>query len=97
MGSIYHIQTNPKAWSAYNSGKKLKEEYGGHELMKICYGVFDDFPGIQDLEMYMRKPVYDKLMSGEYRVSKESHCKRSLIITDKSGNIIEPIKEDFCY
>ena len=97
MGSIYYIHTNPKAWAAYDTGKKLKDEYGGDELMKIRYGVFDDFPGIQDLEMYMRKQVYTKLMSGEYKVSRESHSKRSLVITDKNGTVIEPVKEDFCY
>jgi hypothetical protein len=65
--------------------------------MKVCYGVFDDFPGVQDMEIYMRKSVYNKLLSGEYIVAKESDFKRSLIIKDKNGNIVEPVKEDFCY
>lgn len=89
MGSICCINTNPNAWAAYDSGKHLKPEFGGEPLMTVRYGTFDDDPdGLIDLEMSMRKSVYDKLMNGTYKVSPDSRWRRQLIITDRDGNII---------
>lgn len=97
MGSICSINRNPKTWKMYYPDKKLKDKFGGDTLVHITYGSFDDYPQIFDLEMLMREGIYKKLISGEYIVSKDSHWKRKLIITDKEGNIIEPIDSEFCY
>ena len=97
MGSICSINRCPKTWPAYLSGKKLKDEYGGEDLMTIQYGFFDDDLRAFDMEMYMRKSVYEKLMSGEYSVRKDSSIMRRLIIIDKDGQEIKPMAEDFCY
>ena len=92
MGSIWYISTNPMRWTAYETGTRLKEEYGGEELIKICYGSFDDDPGGSvDLEMLMRRSVYEKVMSGEYSVSPESKKRRKLILIDHSGKEVPPI------
>lgn len=89
MGSICSINTNPATWPAYDSGRKLKPEFGGESLMTVRYGTFDDDPGgLTDMEIYMRTSVYDKLMDGTYKVSPDSCWRRKLIITDKGGNII---------
>lgn len=92
MSSICFINTNPQAWRAYDAGMKLKPEYSGEELMKICYGSLDDDPDCAcDMEMFMRKSVYDKLMDGTYVVSAESKWQRRLIITTKTGEPVAPI------
>ena len=46
------------------------------------------------MEMHMRKSIYENLMSGKYKVSKD-HI-RELRVLDENNNIIEPINE-FCY
>lgn len=97
MGSICHINRNPKTWKMYYPDKKLKEKYGGDTLVHIAYGSFDDYPQMFDLEMLMRESIYNKLVSGEYLVSEDSSWKRKLIVTDKEGKIIEPIDSEFCY
>lgn len=89
MGSICHINMNPTTWTAFDNGKRLKPEFGGEPLMTVRYGTLDDDPdGLVDLEMSMRKSVYDKLISGAYKISPDSRWRHKLIITDKDGNII---------
>ena len=97
MGSICSINRNPKTWPAYLSGKKLKPEYGGEDLMAITYGFFDDDLRAFDMEMYMRKSIYDKCISGEYRIRRDSSTMRRLIVIDKHGTEVKPIASDFCY
>ena len=92
MGSICYINTNPKTWRAYDAQVKLKPEYSGEELMKICYGSLDDDPdGACDMEMFMRKSIYENLINGTYVVSPESKWQKRLIITTKTGEPITPI------
>lgn len=97
MGSICYINRNPKTWNMYYSDKKLKEKYGGDTLVHITYGSFDDYPQMFDLEMLMREKIYNRLISGEYRVSEDSHWKRKLIVVNKDGEVIEPIDSEICY
>ena len=97
MGSIYSINRNPKIWEMYHSDKKLKEKYGGESLVTVIYGTLDDYPQILNLEMYMRESVYNKLMSGEYTVSKDSVFCNALVIVDSKGERVLPVLEDFCY
>lgn len=92
MGSICYIDTNPNRWKVRETNKKLKEEYGGEELLEVCYGSLDDDPGgAFDMEMYMRKSIYEKLIAGKYKVSPESKWKRKLIVLDVAGNEVPPV------
>lgn len=97
MGSIVHINTRPRTWTAYDSGRKLRKEYGGEPIWYVCYGTHDDDPvGVTDLDMYMRESVYNKLISGEYHIQLNSN-RRAFTVCDKDGNTIEPISPGFCY
>ena len=98
MGSIYHIETNPNRWPMFCSSKQLKPELGGDKLVTIRYGSCDDDPdGICGLDMYMREEVYQKLLSGEYKIHPDSRYRHRLIVIDINGNVLPPIKEGFCY
>lgn len=98
MGAFCHIEKNPKEWIIFTTDCKLKPEYGEEELYKVRYGVFDDEPGGQfDLEMYMRKSIFQKAISGKYRVSKESKSKKRLILLDFDEHEIKPLIADICY
>ena len=89
MGSIIHIKSNPTTWKVYDSGKCLKEEYGGEKLLTVHYGFFDDDPcGVCDMEMYMRESIYQKLLNNEYVVSANSKFHQKLILLDKNGNVV---------
>lgn len=90
IGSITYINRNPKQWRAYDSGKKLKPEFGGEKLMVIYYGTFDDDPdGTCEMTMYMRESVYNNLMTGTYSVSPNSMHR--LIILDENKHIVPSI------
>ena len=98
MGSIIYINRHPDTWTVLFGDWRLKESFGGDKLIKVRYGTFDDDPsGAFDLEMFMRNSVYDKLLSGEYHVSPDSCFSKTLVIVDKTGKMIKPVKEDFCY
>lgn len=46
MGSICYICSDPKLWNGYETGQKLREEYGGEALIKVSYGTLDDYPEV---------------------------------------------------
>ena len=95
MGSIVHINRNPKTWVTIDEGYTLTGPYNYAPILKIRYGSFDDDPdGLVEMEMHMRKSIYENLMSGKYKVSRE-HI-RELRVLDENNQIIEPIN-DFCY
>lgn len=92
MGSICYINSNPATWSVVESKKKLKAEYGGEPLLEVSYGIFDDYPeGPQELTMYMRKSVYDMLISGRYTVAEDSKWRHKLILLDCNGRVVPPL------
>ena len=96
MGSIIHINKKPKTWFTLDEGKMLNDNYGNEPIIKIRYGSCDDDPdGFVYLEMYMRRNIYEKLVSGEYNISRIHH--RELKIVDRSGNIIAPISDGVIY
>ena len=98
MGSICNIITKPQNWIAYDSGLKCKEKFGGEDLIKIKFGTFDDDPdGLSDMEMYIRKSIYEKLLNGTYTVSKESSLKRKLIILDENNFIVPSLSDENIY
>ena len=96
MGKIYYINKNPKTWHAHETNMTLKPEYGGEKLMKITYGECDDYPtGLTDLDMYMRKSIYQSIMSEEFRVGSKDG--QTLTVYDNDGNEILPLTEGIIY
>ena len=92
MGSICWIDGNPKRWRACETGQELKPEFGGEELVQVYYGTFDDDPGgAFELEMLMRRSVYEKALSGEYMVSPASKWEHRLILIDSKCKEVVPI------
>lgn len=92
MRTINSINTEPGAWPVRPTNKKTKPEFGGEPVVQIVYGNLDrDSDGLFELEMLMRKSVYDKLKSGEYSVSAESERLNKLIVIDRAGQIIKPL------
>ena len=91
IGSICYINKNPRTWHSEETSLVTKKEYGSEELVKICYGEFDDFPAPFELTMLMRKSIYNKLISGEYKVSSDCHFNRELTVIDRNNNKIEPL------
>lgn len=95
MGSIVHINRNPKTWVAIDEGRTLTASYHYEPILKVRYGTFDDDPdGLVDMEMYMRKSIYDRLIMGEYKVAVSNV--RDMQIIDSNNQIVKPINE-FCY
>ena len=87
MGSIVYINKNPKTWVAIDEGYTLTGPYNYAPILKIRYGSFDDDPdGLVEMEMHMRKSIYENLMSGKYKVSRE-HT-RELRVLDENNQII---------
>lgn len=95
MGSIVYIIREPKNLIVVQDGYQSKVT--GENLLKIIYGNYDDYDGCCDLTIYIRESVLNKLYSGEYHIGEFSKTGRNFIIFDKEGNMIQPIKEDFCY
>lgn len=92
MGNICFINRRPNTWPACLSKKVLKPEYGSESLIHIRYGTFDDYPdGAYELEMLMRRSVYNKLLSGEYSVDPDSNRLRRLMVIDRNGRAVEPL------
>lgn len=95
MGSITSIRRNPKTWSVLDRGETLKAT--GEPVVKVQYGSCDDYPGMYELSMYMRKSVYEKCLSGEYAVSPESDLVTGLVLVDRTGNPVPPVKTGIVY
>lgn len=96
MGSIYTIWRNPKSWIVNQlPGVKLKST--GEPMVEVQYGEIDDYPGIYDLEIYMRKSIYENIGLGKkYYVEYDN--KHDIIVKEYStGNIVPPISEGEVY
>lgn len=92
MGSIININTNPKNWAIIDDTKPLILKDTGEELYRVCIGVGDyDYSGQDDITLFIRKKIYDKLIGGEYRVRRNQI---RLVVEDKNGNIVEPYFEN---
>lgn len=88
MGSIYHINRNPKNWVYIPTDKKLVPEHGGDRLYQVRYGELDDYPdGLVPLEIYIRESIANKLMSGEYKFKQGPDF--SVQIFDSNNTLIE--------
>lgn len=96
MGSIVSIYSNPKKWRIVSLDLHVEKRYGGEKLYKVLYGKWDDeLSGEQDMSIYMRKSILDKVISGEYIVHPDSSFKRKLILIDKqTGKVVPRVVED---
>lgn len=92
MGSICYVNKTPATWTVIESQKKLRPEYGSEPLLEVTYGIYDDDPdGPAEMKMYMRRSVYDMLISGRYTVSDDSKWRRKLILLDQGGRVVPPL------
>lgn len=99
MGSIIYIEKNPKKWKTIDSGSSLKQDLN-EKLLKITYGEFDDDPiGTYDIDMLMRKSVYDKLISGEYHIEDNTGKLKEgdFCVIDKNNNLVNPMSDGLIY
>ena len=94
MGSIINIKTNPKSWYI-DETKTLSIKATGEPLVVAHVGVGDwDYLGSDDVVVYIRKAIYDKLVAGEYKV-RRSQVK--LVVEDLNGNVVPPYHEELVY
>ena len=99
MGNIIYIEKNPRKWKSIDCGSSLKSD-PDEKLVRVTYGEFDDDPlGTYDLDMLMRKSVYDKLISGEYHIEDNTgKLKESdFCVIDKDNHLIDPISDGSIY
>ena len=100
MGKIVHVVSDPQKWRIVNSGAFLKSN-PNVELIKVVYGTFDDDPGgIFEIETWIRKDIYDRLMAGEYslRINREhSQYAFDFLVYNCHGDLIPPILDDAIY
>lgn len=73
LSDTYYIETNPNKWKSCEAKIYYSKSNLTHEpIYKMTVGEIDsDFSGIHDFNIYIRKPIYDKLISGEYVVDKK--------------------------
>lgn len=91
MGSITHIERNPQKWKILRDDLRIKDT--GEELLQVEIGDVDDYPdGCIKLIQFIRKFVYDKLISREYSI-KRGPIQR-LEIVDAAGNMVKPYLDD---
>ena len=92
MGSIINIWSNPKKWYIETTPEPIFTKKTHEELIKAHIGVGDyDYHGSDDIVVYVRKSIYDKLLSGEYTV-KRNQIK--LVIENKDKTVVEPFYEN---
>lgn len=98
MCTSYLINTDPKTWPACDSGRRCKSDTGNKEaILQVTYGTsHDDNREFRNLDLYMRKSIYDKLVSGEYHIRATENGK-GFTIHDATGARIPPISACFCY
>ena len=96
MGSILNINRAPKSWPAWDEGRRLKPPYGTESLMLIQYGTLDDDrDGPLPMSMHMRRSIYEKCLSGEY--VPEEDPGRGLLLRDRNGDAVPPLRPGFVY
>jgi hypothetical protein len=85
------INTNPKTWPVLKN-ENLTVVPTDEKLVEVCIGTADyDFQGEWDIVIFVRKSIYDKLISGEYIVR---DGEEELVVEGKQGNIIPPLNTD---
>lgn len=66
--------------------------------MFITYGLALDYKNeAYDLFMFMRKSIYDKIVSGDYTVKIQDDKSITLVLVDQEGHRVRPIYQDIIY
>lgn len=95
MGSITSVNSRPRTWPVRESTARLKPEYGDEPLVMVQYGSYDEYPEAAiPMSMLMRKSIYDKCLSGAYRV--DTACTDTLRLLCKNVPV-PPLCEDVVY
>lgn len=98
LSDTYYIETNPNKWKSCDDKIYYSKISDDKFIYKMTVGEIDsDFSGIHDFNIYIRKPIYDKLISGEYVVDKESCYYKWPMVYDKNGNFVQPLIDFVCY
>lgn len=96
MGSIYHLNRNPRTWTPTGKKATLKPEYGGEHIEEYIYGELDDYPTPNlPLSIYIRDSIMQKLHTHAYTVDFDSH--HDLIIYDEHKQPVTPLQKNFIY
>lgn len=98
MGSIVSYCLSPQQWRILPGDYKLIDKYGGGQLLRCIVGEADyDYTGYEEIEIYIQKDIYDKLMSRELHVDDRGSALwgSKLVITDQGGTIVPWIHEDY--
>ena len=83
MGITIGIYEDAKKWKVVND-KEVVVVPCNEPLIKVRIGEADyDWQGTWDIEIYMRKYIYDKLIAGEYTAHNNGG---ELLIKDEKGN-----------
>ena len=96
MSKLYYTNRNFLTWEKLKT-YKLKSVYSGDTAYEFIIGSVESPEGISDISMLIRKFVYDKLNSGEYKIDKEKSQYGKLVIVDRYGAEVPQMVEKFLY
>jgi len=96
MSKMYYTNRNFLTWKKLKT-YKLKPVYSGDIAYEFIIGSVESPEGISDISMLIRKFVYDKLNSGEYKIDKEKSQYGKLVIVDRYGAEVPQMVEKFLY
>lgn len=73
--------------------RKLKEKYGGEEVVSVIFGYIqdDDYPIDLPLSEYMRKSIADGLIEGRYDIRHDPYTLTHVIVNKETGEEIPRI------
>lgn len=88
----WDINTRPETWPVTLSDKYTGPRFNGEKMVNVIYGTFHPPAGKpENMAMFMRDSVYEKLISGEYTVAKDINRPSRIGVFDKSGNYVKPV------
>lgn len=99
MGCISNFNLRPGTWPAVPGVGVTRPAYGSYPLVRVEYGTYDDGEtGSCPMSILMRKPVYDGLVSGQYRLdAKTTLSEQTLVVMDGCGNRLQPLAKDVVF
>lgn len=99
MGRISNFNLRPGTWPAVPGVGVTRPAYGSYPLVRVEYGTYDDGEtGSCPMSILMRKPVYDGLVSGKYRLdAKATLSEQTLVVMDGCDNRLQPLAKDVVF
>ena len=88
---IFSVETDIPKWKELKCKKTFYVETDNmpDKILKFRVGEVEcSFEGNFDIEIHIRKSVYEKLLSGEYEVGLADNG--DVIVKDKNGKIVPP-------